>query len=205
MDTSATHDSAVRDPQLQGTEHEVGPQGSVKRVDKSGVRRRVRRLPGVAQMAELDDPDCAKPVNILNKTTIDGKTKKASDPLFNMAAQLLATRLNVTGGAGTCPDHQRGQRCADAASQVRLEWADLRSSVVPGADDGRRPRWRTTSTTRSTCTTTACSAREGRHRGEQGRGLGTRPFPFRPLDAMLSRVRSGCETAPNDARSPKPA
>jgi hypothetical protein len=48
--------------------------------------------------------DCVYAINILNKTTIDGKTKKASDPLFNMAAQLLAARLNVTGGAGTCPD-----------------------------------------------------------------------------------------------------
>ena len=47
--------------------------------------------------------DCTKAVNILNKTTIDGKTKKASDPLFNMAAQLLAAKLNVTAGAGTCP------------------------------------------------------------------------------------------------------
>lgn len=47
--------------------------------------------------------DCVKAVNILNKTTIDGKTKKASDPLFNMAAQLLAAKLNVTAGAGTCP------------------------------------------------------------------------------------------------------
>ena len=47
--------------------------------------------------------DCVKAVNVLSKTTIDGKTKKASDPLFNMAAQLLAAKLNVTAGAGTCP------------------------------------------------------------------------------------------------------
>jgi len=45
---------------------------------------------------------CQYAVNILNKTTINGKTKKASDPLFNMAAQLLAADLNVQAGAGTC-------------------------------------------------------------------------------------------------------
>jgi hypothetical protein len=48
--------------------------------------------------------DCIKAVNILNKTTIDGKTKKSSNPLLNIAAQLLAARLTLTGGAGTCPD-----------------------------------------------------------------------------------------------------
>lgn len=45
-------------------------------------------------------PDCAKAVNLLNKTTIDGKTKKSSDPLFNMAAQLVGAQLNYFAGAG---------------------------------------------------------------------------------------------------------
>jgi hypothetical protein len=45
---------------------------------------------------------CQYAVNILNKTTIDGKKKMSSDPLFNMAAQLLAADLNVVSGAGTC-------------------------------------------------------------------------------------------------------
>lgn len=45
---------------------------------------------------------CRYAVNVLNKTTIDGTTKKASDPLFNMAAQLLGAELNVQAGAGTC-------------------------------------------------------------------------------------------------------
>jgi hypothetical protein len=44
--------------------------------------------------------DCAKAVNLLNKTTIDGKTKSSSDPAFNLAAQLLAAELNFTAGAG---------------------------------------------------------------------------------------------------------
>jgi hypothetical protein len=44
-------------------------------------------------------PDCAKAVNILNKATLNGK-KSASDPAFNLAAQLLAAELNFTAGAG---------------------------------------------------------------------------------------------------------
>jgi hypothetical protein len=45
---------------------------------------------------------CQYAVNLLNKTTIDGKKKMSSDPLFNMAAQLLAAELNIQGGAGAC-------------------------------------------------------------------------------------------------------
>jgi hypothetical protein len=45
---------------------------------------------------------CQYAVNLLNKTTIDGKKKLSSDPLFNMAAQLLAAMLNVQAGAGQC-------------------------------------------------------------------------------------------------------
>jgi hypothetical protein len=46
-------------------------------------------------------PDCTAAVNLLNKRTIDGKTKKANDPLFNMAAQLVAAQLNYFAGAVT--------------------------------------------------------------------------------------------------------
>ncbi|HEY3412774.1 MAG TPA: hypothetical protein VGM51_06920, partial [Armatimonadota bacterium] len=44
-------------------------------------------------------PDCAKAVNLLDKRTIDGKSKKASDPLFNMTAQLVGAQLNRFMGA----------------------------------------------------------------------------------------------------------
>lgn len=44
--------------------------------------------------------DCSKAVNLLDKTTIDGRKKQASDPLFNMSAQLLAAQLNRFMGAG---------------------------------------------------------------------------------------------------------
>ena len=44
---------------------------------------------------------CREAVALLNKSTLSGK-KMASDPAFNMAAQLLAAKLNVIAGAGQC-------------------------------------------------------------------------------------------------------
>jgi hypothetical protein len=46
--------------------------------------------------------DCTKAVALLNKSTFTGK-KKASDPAFNMAAQLVAAELNYAAGAGKTP------------------------------------------------------------------------------------------------------
>lgn len=46
--------------------------------------------------------DCHVAVRILSKQNT-AKQNKASDPLFNMAAQLLAAELNVKAGASTCP------------------------------------------------------------------------------------------------------
>jgi hypothetical protein len=48
-------------------------------------------------------PDCTKTVNLLNKATASGKKKMASDPLFNLAAQLIAAQLNYFAGAGKTP------------------------------------------------------------------------------------------------------
>jgi hypothetical protein len=48
-------------------------------------------------------PDCLEAVRILNKSTINTGRKMSSDPAFNLAAQLLAAKLNVVAGAGTCP------------------------------------------------------------------------------------------------------
>jgi hypothetical protein len=45
-------------------------------------------------------PDCMKAFNLLDKTTRDGRKKIASDPLFNMTAQLIAGELNRFMGAG---------------------------------------------------------------------------------------------------------
>jgi len=47
-------------------------------------------------------PDSCKAVSLLNKSTFDGK-KKASDPAFNLAAQLVAAELNYAAGAGKKP------------------------------------------------------------------------------------------------------
>ena len=48
----------------------------------------------------LTAPDCLKAVNLLDKSTIDGRKKMSSDPLFNMTAQLVAAQLNRFMGAG---------------------------------------------------------------------------------------------------------
>ncbi len=44
---------------------------------------------------------CSEAVAILNKTDLNGK-KQSSDAAFNLAAQLLAAKLNVQAGAGAC-------------------------------------------------------------------------------------------------------
>lgn len=43
---------------------------------------------------------CRAAVALLDKRTIDGKKKMASDPIFNMTAQLIAAQLNRFMGAG---------------------------------------------------------------------------------------------------------
>ncbi|GAA1910016.1 MSCRAMM family protein [Nocardioides marmoribigeumensis] len=52
--------------------------------------------------------DCAKAVALLNKSTFTGK-KMASDPAFNMAAQLVAAQLNYKAGAATTVTTQINQ------------------------------------------------------------------------------------------------
>ena len=47
--------------------------------------------------------DCLKAVRLLSKSTIDTGKNMASDPAFNLVAQLLVADLNVVAGAGTCP------------------------------------------------------------------------------------------------------
>jgi hypothetical protein len=72
----------------------------------------------------LHASNCVEARNILDKTTIDGKTRKSSDPLFNMAAQLLAAKLNVTGGAGTCAAATNAINAAQALL-VKYSWNGL--------------------------------------------------------------------------------
>jgi hypothetical protein len=50
---------------------------------------------------------CQPAVDLLNKSTIGAKpAKMASDPAFNMAAQLLAAILNVDAGAAICSNNE---------------------------------------------------------------------------------------------------
>ena len=51
----------------------------------------------------LHGGDCLKGVRLLDKSTIDKGRKMASDPAFGLAAQLLAAKLNIVAGAGSCP------------------------------------------------------------------------------------------------------
>ena len=70
------------------------------RPDAGGVRPAGIAIGDLA----LHSGDCLKAVRILNKSTINNGKKMASDPAFNLAAQLLAAKLNVVAGAGvsTC-------------------------------------------------------------------------------------------------------
>jgi hypothetical protein len=79
-------------------------------------------------------PDCSKAVNILNKSTATGGKKMASDPLFNMAAQLLAADLNVAAGAGTCPAATTAINSAQALL-VKYSWnGDTYTPKLTAAD-----------------------------------------------------------------------
>ncbi|MFQ2100475.1 hypothetical protein [Aeromonas sanarellii] len=47
---------------------------------------------------------CQEAVRILSKQDVGSGKQKSSDPAFNMAAQLLAAKLNAQAGAGVCPN-----------------------------------------------------------------------------------------------------
>jgi hypothetical protein len=66
---------------------------------------------------QLDGEDCVNAVNILDKRRINNGQKMASDAAYNLAAQLLAAKLNLSAGAETC------QEAVDAvnAGQALLE------------------------------------------------------------------------------------
>ena len=58
---------------------------------------------GLTAALSLHAADCLKAVRMLDKSTVDSGKKSASDPAFNLAAQLLAAKLNLIAGAGACP------------------------------------------------------------------------------------------------------
>jgi hypothetical protein len=51
----------------------------------------------------LNATDCSKAVSLLSKQNINTGKSMSSDEAFNLAAQLLAAKLDVVAGAGTCP------------------------------------------------------------------------------------------------------
>jgi hypothetical protein len=59
---------------------------------------------GSILIGDLAVNTCQIAVAILNKSDIKTGKKMASDPGFNLAAQLLAARLNIVAGAGSCTD-----------------------------------------------------------------------------------------------------
>ena len=57
---------------------------------------------------------CLKAVRILNKSDVNNGKKMASDPAYNLAAQLLAAKLNYTAGATQCTDATNAINAAQA-------------------------------------------------------------------------------------------
>ena len=72
---------------------------------------------------------CADAVDILNKSRIDTGRKMASDPAFNLAAQLLAAQLNFRSGAYQCPEAVTVAALAQAAL-VELEFDGIRHKPI---------------------------------------------------------------------------
>jgi hypothetical protein len=81
---------------------------------------------------------CLEAVRLLNKSTINTNKKFASDPLFNLAAQLLAAKLNYQAGAGTCGSAttaiNAGQALLDQYNFTGTATVKLKSSQVAGAN-----------------------------------------------------------------------
>ena len=75
---------------------------TLAKAEPSGITIGILTLHGSASNPNTA-PDCLKAVRLLDKSTIDSGKKSASDPAFNMAAQLSAAKLNLVAGAGSCP------------------------------------------------------------------------------------------------------
>ena len=58
--------------------------------------------PAVFPLGDITSMNCTQAVRILDKRDIVTGTKMAGDAAYGLAAQLLAAKLNVAAGAGTC-------------------------------------------------------------------------------------------------------
>ena len=136
----------------------------------------------------LRSGDCAKAVKLLDKSTVDTGKKMASDPAFNLAAQLLAAKLNLVAGAGSCG----AAASAIADAQALLETVHF-TGITHDKLSSTPVRARTRSPRHSTGTTTISSAELGLHRrGPRRRCIdGAR-------DPRLSRRGSSCLRDLND-------
>lgn len=88
-------------------------------------------------------PSCQQAVNLLNKSTAGTGKKMASDPLFNMTAQLVAAQLNYFAGAG-----KNGPTTANITSAVLLD------GKYGFTGDTYTPKLTAADTTRANCLAT---------------------------------------------------
>jgi len=87
-------------------------------------------------------PDCLKAVRLLDKSTIDTDKKMASDPLYNMAAQLVAAELNYAAGAAKCPKITTTMTSANALlTQYGFTGTGNYASAMTAADKVLANNW----------------------------------------------------------------
>jgi len=94
---SCTTSSTSKKPTLDATLYGYLPSG----IKVGNVLSVVNGKLGLYGQNALSTADCPHAVALLNKSTFSG-TKMASDPLFNLAAQLVGAELNQAAGAGVC-------------------------------------------------------------------------------------------------------
>lgn len=96
---SCTTSSTKKAPALDATLFGMLPWGVLGTSEIESLARPGSK--GLYGQTATSTVDCAHAVSLLDKRDFNG-TKKASDPLFNMAAQLVAAQLNLGSGAYTC-------------------------------------------------------------------------------------------------------
>jgi hypothetical protein len=97
---SCTSSSTSKTPTLDATLYAYLPSGIPVGKVASVVPGHVGQYSFFGQTA-TSTADCPHAVLLLNKSDFSGK-KRASDPLYNMAAQLVGAELNIAAGAGVC-------------------------------------------------------------------------------------------------------
>jgi hypothetical protein len=100
---SCTSSSTNKDPALDKALYNKGaPVGILKSSKIDSLVFADNTTFGLYGQNASTTADCPYAVSLLDKRNFSG-AKKASDPLFNMAAQLVAVEVNLVAGAYTCP------------------------------------------------------------------------------------------------------